>query len=265
MCPRELAVPDLVDRRRGVLPHGDARHELEVLEVAHPPAERDPDEVDALAEDVLAIGREPVAAAEVVRLEIGAGERGVVEEGVLEQDLDSVHAHVDAGSPVSGRSHSCNAIEGVQAAPQELALALRLESRQRLVHEAVVAQLVSRLTDSPDQLWIGEGCMAGDEERRRDVVPLEQIEDPRHGDGAELAAGKRRDVPLSHVEDPRRQRIEVEGQAHRQPGAHRPIMGQANVAGAGHAPKRTGAKTAARSSPSSRDRRSSATSTWPKG
>src|SRR5439155_3052577 len=73
----------------------------------------------------------------------------------------------------------------------------------------------------------------GDEERRRDVVPLEQIEDPRHGDSAELAAGKRRDVPRGHVEDPRRQRIEVEGQAHRQPGAHRPIMGQANVAGGG--------------------------------
>src|SRR5712691_13377728 len=74
MRPHELAVPDLVDRRRRVLTDGEARHELEVLEVAEPPAEGDPDEVDALAEHVLAVGRELVATAKVVRLEIRARE-----------------------------------------------------------------------------------------------------------------------------------------------------------------------------------------------
>ena len=82
--PHELAVPDLVDGRRRVLADGSARHELEVLEIGEAPAEGDPHEVDALAEHVRAVGRETVAAAQVVRLEVGPRERGVVDKALLD-------------------------------------------------------------------------------------------------------------------------------------------------------------------------------------
>src|SRR5262245_21050352 len=61
VCPLELGEPDLVDARRRILPSGHTRDELEVLEVAQRPRERDPDEIDAFAELVLGLGCKRVA------------------------------------------------------------------------------------------------------------------------------------------------------------------------------------------------------------
>jgi len=146
-------------------------------------------------------------------VEIRARERGVVHEAVLEQDLDRRSAHVHRRRAVADGPDPGDAIEGIETAKEELALVRRLELRERLVHPAVVAELVAAVADRPHQLGIREHGVAGHEERRRDPAALEHGEDPRDREGAELAARERRHVATGHAERPRRHRVEVEREA----------------------------------------------------
>src|SRR6478735_2024353 len=215
--PLELAMPDLVHGRRGVLAHRDAGHELEVLEVAEAPRERDADEVDGLAELVRPVRGKAVATAQVVRLEVTARERGVVLEAVLEQDVHRVDADIDVRRAVAERPHACNLLEGIEPAEEDVALLFRRERGERLVHEAVMADLVARVADVAHEVGVDERGVTGDEERRRHVVTLQQRQDPRHGHGAELAARHRRHVAERHLVRPGRERVEIEREADREP------------------------------------------------
>ena len=80
-----------------------------------------------------------------------------------------------------------------------------------------MADLVARVADLAHELGVDERGVARDEERRRHVVPLQQRQDPRHGHRTELAPRHRRHVAERHLVRPGRERVEVEGEADREP------------------------------------------------
>ena len=124
---------------------------------------------------------------------------------------------VDVRRPVAERPHARHLLEGIEPAAEDLALLLGRERRERLVHEAVMADLVARVADLAHELGVDERGVARDEERRRHVVPLQQRQDPRHGHRTELAPRHRRHVAERHLVRPGRERVEVEREADREP------------------------------------------------
>jgi hypothetical protein len=135
---------------------------------------------------------------------------------VLEQDVDGVDADVDVGRPVAERPHAGHLLERLEPEPEDLPLPFGRQLREWLVDEAVVADLMAGVANFADELRIGKRGVAGHEERRRHPVTLEQREDARDRNSAELAARHRSHIAERHLVRPRRERIEVEGQADRE-------------------------------------------------
>lgn len=94
-------------------------------------------------------------------------------------------------------------------------LAVEVEVRRVLVDPTVVAELVVGGDDLPDHGGEGERGVSGDEEGRRRLVAVQQVEDPRqHVDGV-LATRELRGV-TAPGRDRLRHRVEVEAQAYGQ-------------------------------------------------
>jgi hypothetical protein len=91
----------------------------------------------------------------------------------------------------------------------------RLRER-RVVRVRVVPDLVARLEDRLDRPRVALRRPAGDEERRRQPVLAQQLEDPRHADERPVGL-VRHDAEVVRVEaalrEDRRLRVDVEGQA----------------------------------------------------
>lgn len=140
-----------------------------------------------LAEVVRAVDGEPVAG-------VGSTARSLFprtmrhRRAVFEEDVDGVDADVCSRRPVADGTNTYDAVERVEPELQDLALTCRVELREGFLHEAVVSELVACCDDAADGIWVGERGLPRNEERRGDVVPLEQGEDSWQGIGTELAA-----------------------------------------------------------------------------
>ena len=89
-----------------------------------------------------------------------------------------------------------------------------------LVEVAVVADLVATPVDLGDRRGMALGCPARDEERGREPVGVEEVQDQRHADLGPIGALGEDADPVDVLwiaRDPCRLGVEIEGHAHRGP------------------------------------------------
>ena len=67
--------------------------------------------------------------------------------------------------------------------------------------------------DATDEIGIGKGRVARDEERRLDPVPLEEVQDPLDPDHIEFAARDHARVIALERADPKRRRVKSDCEA----------------------------------------------------
>ena len=146
---------------------------------------------------------------------IVADEAAVVPKAVVEQQVEGMRAGVARGRAVADRGVTGEALEALRALQQHIKFGLAALVTDELVFVAVVADLVTAGDHPLDEFGILVGRPAGHEERRFEIVFLQQAEDARHSDpGAVLAARHLSGKRLAHGAEPQRFRIEVETQPH---------------------------------------------------
>lgn len=87
--------------------------------------------------------------------------------------------HLPPGGPVADRPHA-QPVQRMESPVNVGGLRLGGDSLHRLVQVAVVGDLVPAVRDLPHHVGIGVGGEAGDAERRRDLLPLQQPEQAGH-------------------------------------------------------------------------------------
>ena len=161
-------------------------------------------------------------------------QRAVVEDAGLFQQPHRVQAHGAGRSARAGRFAPGGRGETIDRARQQPRLLRRVvERRDVLVAPAEHAELMPlAFGDLRHHLRVDEIGDAGDEERRRHVVPVEQLEDAREPlRGAEFAARHRDDGRVAARELIGRV-ADVERQGHGDAGAVRPDLRIERAAGA---------------------------------
>ena len=130
----------------------------------------------------------------------------------------------------TGRSR--DAPEGLDPALQAARLGGTILRVRAHVLVAVMRDLVACAVDREDRVGMSVGVEAGDEERRRELLAGEELEDRRHGDLRRERALREHAGAASVLRitaEPGALRVEVEGERDRHPGAVWPaeIHGQA--------------------------------------
>jgi hypothetical protein len=174
------------------------------------------------------LGLVGVADAQPVGHEVVALEAAVVGEAEIDQVLGHVLAHPVADRRAEAdRALARELLEGLDLLLEVAPLLLgrrRLDPAHRepdlvgrVVH-AVRGNLVPARVDRPHGVREHDGGVARHEERRLELVAVEQLEDPRHPHrGSELAARQRVGGREPEQPEPQGQRVEVEAQAARHP------------------------------------------------
>jgi hypothetical protein len=106
----------------------------------------------------------------------------VVDEAIFLEQRGRCWFQLPRGRAVSTRSRASDRFQDFETADHDPLLLILVDEIWALVEIAVVTHLVAATNHLLQDIGMALGGEAGNEERRRDVVLLQEIEDARHAD-----------------------------------------------------------------------------------